>query len=586
MEIFSEDSKPLIIDNFTGENFLNNPNILKKTALVLVLPNTKYDERIQIDSKLLKICEKLDENGLLITIGKPQDLAHIHKILQSKLRFQSWIVVGENSLEPDENSNRLMESHFGILIHSKYNQTLFHTLTRARYTICPFCGKTTKDYGGKKHTFHDYGTLISDVWKELRLNYNSDFIELYTILSKLFGVEGLEHLKIWDLRTNSEKYIHKKKSNFPVILKTSNEISLGSELLNGDCIEALKKIPDNSVDFVFVDPPYNIKKKYSGYNDSKDIEDYFKWCDSWLFELARVLKPNRTLAILNIPLWAIRHFEYLDTILDFQNWLVWDGLSFPVRKIMPAHYSILCFSKGKPRVIPAYQVVGGIKEIINVSPYFRSLQPLKVGYCLRSSCVSKRIKSSRTRDPFITDLWTDIHRLKHNSRRVDHPCLLPPTLMYRLLAAFTFKGETVLDCFNGAGTTTLTAEQLERKFIGIELSPEYFAMSQKRHQELKFGLDPFRKMENTLTTKNSRVPRVKKNSTGFTKKEVQLDIKSVMKLLGKIPEKADYQKFGKYSIDIVDSLFQSWSDACAAAKTTGMNENPDPVRMAQLNLDL
>ncbi|MCJ7541310.1 MAG: hypothetical protein MUO88_16800, partial [Desulfobacterales bacterium] len=50
-----------------------------------------------------------------------------------------------------------------------------------------------------------------------------------------------------------------------------------------------------------------------------------------LGELARVLRPGRTLALLNIPLWSIRHFLYLETILNFQTWLVWDALSFPVR---------------------------------------------------------------------------------------------------------------------------------------------------------------------------------------------------------------------------------------------------------------
>jgi DNA modification methylase len=70
----------------------------------------------------------------------------------------------------------------------------------------------------------------------------------------------------------------------------------------------LRTIPDNSIDFAFTDPPYNLGKKYTGYSDDLQIQDYFRWCDEWIAEMARVLKPGRTLAILNIPLWAVRHF--------------------------------------------------------------------------------------------------------------------------------------------------------------------------------------------------------------------------------------------------------------------------------------
>ena len=103
-----------------------------------------------------------------------------------------------------------------------------------------------------------------------------------------------------------------------------------------------------------------------------------------------MLRPGRTCAVLNIPLWAIRHFLYMEKVLSFQSWIVWDALSFPVRFIMPAHYTILCFSRGLPRPLPGLSGEAGMTESTTAPDTFKSLEPLAEGFCLRSSCVKKR----------------------------------------------------------------------------------------------------------------------------------------------------------------------------------------------------
>src|SRR5206468_1812670 len=101
--------------------------------------------------------------------------------------------------------------------------------------------------------------------------------------------------------------------------------------------------------------------------------------------------------------------------MRYQNWIVWEALGFPVRMIMPAHYSIICFSKGPSRALP------GLGQ--NASEEDNSyLQTLAEQYCLRASCMAQRNRSTVTDRAKLTDLWSDVHRLKHNSRRVDHPC--------------------------------------------------------------------------------------------------------------------------------------------------------------------
>lgn len=500
----------------------------------------------------------LGPDGVLCVVGSPIDLVKVHEHVSPHAKYQLWVAIGTPPV--GECGGRVRRSHRGMVVYTRYAGTLRHCITRAAYTFCPACDKTTKDYGGKKHTFHEFGTLISDVWRDIASDE-----QLHQRLASLFGLEPHKKLVVHDFQSDDLPF-----EELPRLAdhQAKSGSVLPSMLMNGDCIEELKRLPDDSVDFVFVDPPYNLKKNYFNYADDLEIDNYFRWCDEWLAELVRVLKPGRTLAILNIPLWSIRHFRYMETVLKYQNWIAWDGPSLPVRKILPSHYAIVCFSKGEPRPLPMYDQTGAT-EIANVSSVFRSLAPVEQGYCLRQTCVKKN-ERARTE---VSDLWWDVHRLKHNERRVDHPCQLPPTFMYRLYSIFTKPGELVLDCFNGAGTSTLTAAQLGREYIGIELSEEYHNIALGRHAELSQDLDPFRKVERQLTAKNSHVPRVDQKKYKYSKKTLQLDVKRVREVVGHMPTREDYIAHGKYEIEYLDSYFHTWADACAAARTTGMSES-------------
>lgn len=172
------------------------------------------------------------------------------------------------------------------------------------------------------------------------------------------------------------------------------------------------------------------------------------------------------------------------------------------------------------------------------------------------------------------DIWYDIHRLKHNSRRVDHPCQLPPLLMRRLYALFTRPGEIILDCFNGAGTSTLAAQQMQRRYIGIELSPEYHQLACQRHEQLSNGKDPFAKNDDVPKSKNSRVERLPKQTYAVPKKTLQLDVKRIAQQLGRLPTREEVKNLSRYPIDYYDNYFVSWGEVCAAARNSGMSELP------------
>jgi DNA modification methylase len=566
-----------------------------KDVCVLRLPACdmpgEYKDQLQNAGQIVAgVANNLGPKATLITLGEVIDLVQVQADMPSSVRYQHWIAIKRTSQRVVDNRS-LPHYHFGALIQTRYKSSLRHAKTRIEYTYCPACDKTTKDYGGKKHTYHEYGTLMSDVWRDIDCDLEGDISPVVTRFADVLGVEPYKELLVLDCRPMNLKRV---PTDVSVINAKENELpeDFTDKVLQGDCLERLREMPDNSVDFAFTDPPYNLGKRYTSYADDMEITEYFNWCDQWIAEMGRVLRPGRTCAILNIPLWAVRHFLYVRTILTFQNWIVWDALAFPVRLIMPAHYAILCFSKGEPRELPGLVSKAGQTNVLGSPKAFKALEPMAEGYCLRSQCVARR-QTARIDDRGpLTDLWWDIHRLKHNSRRVDHPCQLPPHLMYRIVSIFTRPGEVILDCFNGAGTTTLAAHQLGRRYIGIEVSQKYCDMAKERHREILEGLDPFRKEERVLTAKNSPVPRLPKQKYEAPKKILQLEVKRVAEELGRLPTREELIKHGKYPIKYYDEYFVSWGEVCAAARTTGMTEdrvpanNKPPITVAQLALPL
>jgi site-specific DNA-methyltransferase (adenine-specific) len=82
--------------------------------------------------------------------------------------------------------------------------------------------------------------------------------------------------------------------------------------------------------------------------------------------------------------------------------------------------------------------------------------------------------------PLVSDVWTDIHRVKHNGKRDEHPCQLPVHLLDRLILLSTDEDDIVLDPFMGTGTTAISAKRMGRNFIGFELDSFYKNIAEKK----------------------------------------------------------------------------------------------------------
>ena len=507
----------------------------------------------------------LPEESVVVFISDCKTALDLTLQVEGKLKFRLWVAV--ERLDPLMRPSHLPDNHAAVIVFTKHKMPFKHSKIRIGYTNCPACGKTTKDYGGKKHLYNPYGTLMSDVWRDIKIDEEGVPEAVLGRLADLFSVEPYSKLVFYDFREDKSLFSDNsdKKHKFEYYPLESH--SLSSQLVNADCIDSLKNLPESSIDFAFADPPYNIKKKYDNWDDGIEIEEYFSWCDKWIKEIYRVLKPGRVFCLLNIPLWVVRHYMFAKGLFSLYDFIAWEALGLPVRNIMPAHYSLLCLSKGVARPISNYDYEP------NLDSFMFSSQSLKEWYCARNSCIKSRNKPRiRDRSP-LTNLWWDIHRLKHNSKRVDHPCQLPPDLMKRLIYTFTELGEIVLDPFNGAGTTTLVAEMMGRKYIGIELSEKYHQITCQRHIDISNELDPFRKTNTTPKSKNSRVRRLSNQQYRVSKKKLQLEVRQIAKDIGRKPTRDDVREHTQYPFEYFESYFIDWGEVCAAVGDKGMDEN-------------
>jgi site-specific DNA-methyltransferase (adenine-specific) len=237
-------------------------------------------------------------------------------------------------------------------------------------------------------------------------------------------------------------------------------------VIEGDCLAILRQLPDECVDMAFADPPFNLGKSYDRYRDRKRLEEYLAWCRAWLTELVRVTKPTGSIFVHNIPKWLTYFAAFLNERAYFRHWIAWDAPGQPLGKTLyPRHYGILYYTKS-PKGFKFY-------DLRCPHPRCRECEaPLK-DYGGKKSLMHPF-------GPLVSDVWTDIHRIRHKIRRDEHPCQLPEPLLERLILMCTDEGDIVLDPFVGTGTTAVAAKKLGRRFIAIDLDPKYVAIAQRK----------------------------------------------------------------------------------------------------------
>lgn len=234
------------------------------------------------------------------------------------------------------------------------------------------------------------------------------------------------------------------------------ETKLG-RLYGADCFDVLPDIPAASVDLVFADPPFNLGKDYGkGINDSLGAAHYMEWCTRWIEECVRILKPGGAFYLFNLPRWNIELGHRLGAAgMLFRHWIAIDiKYSLPIPgRLYPSHYSLLYYTKGKPRLfdrprvpIPICRHCGG--DIKDYGGHRAKLNPAGLN---------------------LTDVWADIPPVRHAATKRRGANELSLKLLRRVLSISTKPGDTVFDPFGGSGTTYIAAEEMHRHWIGTEL---------------------------------------------------------------------------------------------------------------------
>ena len=265
------------------------------------------------------------------------------------------------------------------------------------------------------------------------------------------------------------------------------------QILGGDCVAAMRTLPDNSVDLVFADPPYNLQlggdlnrpdgSAVDAVTDDWDrfasFGTYDAFTKAWLTEARRVLKPDGAL-------WVIGSYHNIfrvgATLQDLGFWILNDVVwrktnpmpNFKGTRFTNAHETLIWASMGE-------------KSRYHFN--YRAMKTLNDELQMRSD--------------WVLPICAGQERLKQDGRKA-HPTQKPEALLYRVLLATSEAGDVVLDPFFGTGTTGAVAKRLGRQWIGCEREAHYRQVAMKRIED-QLPLD-----ESALKTMQSRkaAPRV------------------------------------------------------------------------------
>ncbi|MCF5893133.1 site-specific DNA-methyltransferase [Aeromonas veronii] len=246
----------------------------------------------------------------------------------------------------------------------------------------------------------------------------------------------------------------------------------GVAIYKMDCLEGMKKIPENLIDLTITSPPYNIGKEYE---ELTDLTHYIGWCERWISEIYRITVANGTFW-LNVGYLEVEGKGLAVPI----SYLLWNKTPFYFLQEVVWNYAagVACKKRFSPR---NEKLLWYVK---NQSSYTFNLDAVRdpnVKYPNQKK--NGKLKCNPLgKNP--SDVWqitkVTSGRGRSSTERTPHPAQFPLALVDRMLKSSSNRGDIILDPFMGSGSTAECALRNERYVIGFELKDEYIGYAQQR----------------------------------------------------------------------------------------------------------
>lgn len=270
-------------------------------------------------------------------------------------------------------------------------------------------------------------------------------------------------------------------------------------LWQGDSIDWLKTLPNESVDLVFADPPYNIKK--ADWDTFESQEEYIKFSMKWIEQAARVLKPTGTLFICGFSeiLADLKHPA--SRLFKSCRWIIWHykNKANLGKDWGRSHESILHFRKSKNFTFNIDQIRIPYGEHTLKYPSHPQAETSQYGNGKNGNHIwEPNPLGAKPKD--VLEIPQDIIEVPTTCNgmheKTPHPTQKPEELLRKLILASSNIGDTIVDPFCGSGTTPVCAEQLKRQWMACDLSPEYLDWATHRIELVEeWGIDKWIKYD-------------------------------------------------------------------------------------------
>jgi DNA modification methylase len=241
------------------------------------------------------------------------------------------------------------------------------------------------------------------------------------------------------------------------------------KLIVGDCIEIMKSMPNESVDLVVTDPPFNIGKDYGEYyKDEKKFDDYIEWCQAWLKECIRLLKSTGSLYLFNYPENNAFILPFLQKHMVFKRWMTWH---YPTN----TGHSKTNFTRTQHSIIFCTKTKNAKFNRDAIAEPYKNPTDKRI---------KERLKNgSKGRAPY--DVF-QFNLVKNVSKdKTLHPCQIPVPLIKIFIKASSDPGDIVMDPFGGSFSTCAAAKELGRSSIGIDINPKFVDIGKQRLAKIK-----------------------------------------------------------------------------------------------------